>query len=514
MPTQFPVNLDNFANPAANTSQNVARTHSQQHGDLNDAVEALQAKVGINNSADTESLDHLARQAAGVRDDLASPDAGKGAALVSFKQVGAAAMSRNMLDKAREQVSVRDFMTPEQIADTMLANPVLDHTAAIQAAAAACATGGADSRLYFPKGTYNLSAEVNITFSGMVYGAGAEDTIIRATVAGINHFTTVGSFGRVTFQDMQLGTTVTKTGGAGIFINTTTPTDGAQSGARIYNVRTIDLWDGFKALNAAYWVIDSCTLFGTLNDAIYSDCTSNFDAGDNTVINCTIAGAGFAGNGIRLVNNCRAINNKVLNHAVGILVQPTTVAGTRVDFQVIGNSVENQGTHGIRFIVNAAGTGVANSIIGQNQLTAFANNSQCIAINGPVGGLSINNNVCVLSGTETVGIATVANGTGAPGTIVINDNLVTGGPVGSIGIYAGSTNTLVHSNLVASASTKYTSADAGVTFYNTPFTFATLPSSVANGSVVYCSDGTVANPVAGGGTGCIAKRLNGVWVGN
>lgn len=36
----------------------------------------------------------------------------------------------------------------------------------------------------------------------------------------------------------------------------------------------------------------------------------------------------------------------------------------------------------------------------------------------------------------------------------------------------------------------------------------------ANGSMIYCPDGTAANPVAGGGTGCFAKRLNGVWVGN
>ena len=36
----------------------------------------------------------------------------------------------------------------------------------------------------------------------------------------------------------------------------------------------------------------------------------------------------------------------------------------------------------------------------------------------------------------------------------------------------------------------------------------------ANGSMVYCPDGTAANPVAGAGTGCIAKRLNGVWIGN
>jgi hypothetical protein len=36
----------------------------------------------------------------------------------------------------------------------------------------------------------------------------------------------------------------------------------------------------------------------------------------------------------------------------------------------------------------------------------------------------------------------------------------------------------------------------------------------SNGSMVYCPDGTIANPVASGGTGCYAKRLNGVWIGN
>ena len=36
----------------------------------------------------------------------------------------------------------------------------------------------------------------------------------------------------------------------------------------------------------------------------------------------------------------------------------------------------------------------------------------------------------------------------------------------------------------------------------------------ANGSMIYCPDGTIANPGAGGGTGCFAKRLNGVWAGN
>lgn len=36
----------------------------------------------------------------------------------------------------------------------------------------------------------------------------------------------------------------------------------------------------------------------------------------------------------------------------------------------------------------------------------------------------------------------------------------------------------------------------------------------ANGTFIYCSDCTIANPCAGGGTGALAKRLNGVWVCN
>lgn len=44
-------------------------------------------------------------------------------------------------------------------------------------------------------------------------------------------------------------------------------------------------------------------------------------------------------------------------------------------------------------------------------------------------------------------------------------------------------------------------------------TFATLGTPV-NGTLGYCSDCTLANPCAGGGTGALAKRLNNTWVCN
>lgn len=60
MPVNFPESLDSFTNPQGNSS--VANpSHAEQHANANDAIEALQAKVGINNSAVTTSLDYRVR---------------------------------------------------------------------------------------------------------------------------------------------------------------------------------------------------------------------------------------------------------------------------------------------------------------------------------------------------------------------------------------------------------------------------------------------------------------------
>ena len=59
MTTQFPVALDSFTNPTALDTLNSATVpHADQHANANDAIEALQAKVGINGSADTQSIDY------------------------------------------------------------------------------------------------------------------------------------------------------------------------------------------------------------------------------------------------------------------------------------------------------------------------------------------------------------------------------------------------------------------------------------------------------------------------
>lgn len=61
MATNYPNGLDNLVNPASTDAPD-APSHSQQHANANDAIEALQAKVGINNSSVTTSLEYRVRQ--------------------------------------------------------------------------------------------------------------------------------------------------------------------------------------------------------------------------------------------------------------------------------------------------------------------------------------------------------------------------------------------------------------------------------------------------------------------
>lgn len=55
--TNFPNSLDELVNP--NSTDSLSNpSHSQQHINLNDAIEAIQSKVGIDGSEDVNSLDY------------------------------------------------------------------------------------------------------------------------------------------------------------------------------------------------------------------------------------------------------------------------------------------------------------------------------------------------------------------------------------------------------------------------------------------------------------------------
>ena len=65
MATNFPTSLDALTNPTG-TDTLASPDHAGQHADANDAIEALQAKVGVNSSAVTTSLDYKVSQRATI----------------------------------------------------------------------------------------------------------------------------------------------------------------------------------------------------------------------------------------------------------------------------------------------------------------------------------------------------------------------------------------------------------------------------------------------------------------
>ena len=73
MATNFPASLDTLTNPTSSDSLS-SPSHSAQHANVNDAVEALQAKVGADSSAVTTSLDYKVAQ---LESDVAGFTSGK-----------------------------------------------------------------------------------------------------------------------------------------------------------------------------------------------------------------------------------------------------------------------------------------------------------------------------------------------------------------------------------------------------------------------------------------------------
>lgn len=126
------------------------------------------------------------------------------------------------------------------------------------------------------------------------------------------------------------------------------------------------------------------------------------------------------------------------------------------------------------------------------------------------------------STTGSIGFQINSTGSGAAitNTIVSNSSftgVVTGIQERHDAGATASSGTKLLDNVFVTVTTPYTLD--GVTFIHdliTGMTFANRPTDadVANGSMLFLSDATVANPCAGAGTGAIDKRLNGVNVCN
>lgn len=121
--------------------------------------------------------------------------------LINFTQAGTGAVTRTAQAKMRDTVSVKDFGA--------VGDGVADDTAEIQAALATVSAGGG---VYFPAGTYRVTALLTIPAGVIVYGDGMTATRVRQE--GAAYCFALGN-GAV-MRDMRLDGSASATGGINI----------------------------------------------------------------------------------------------------------------------------------------------------------------------------------------------------------------------------------------------------------------------------------------------------------
>ena len=134
-----------------------------------------------------------------------------GSSLVGVQQSGTGAVARTVQDKARESVSVLDFMTAAQIADVQAGTITLDVTAAINAAVASLG-GVIGGKLFMPRGRYKTTSMITLPSGIILYGEGSHggnsaqrqaSTSIYAVHSGSAIISLAGANG-VTLEDIGL----------------------------------------------------------------------------------------------------------------------------------------------------------------------------------------------------------------------------------------------------------------------------------------------------------------------
>lgn len=434
-----------------------------------------------------------------TREDVIA-DAGDANA-VNFLQAGAGAVSRDSQSKMRERVSVLDFGAT--------GNGSTDDTAAIQAAMDSFASVGYGD-LYFPKGTYKISSALVASFNGRIRGDGVGSSVITTTSTTASAIRVPYS-GYIEITGLDFATSVTKAAGAAISIEGLGGSAGQQT--RIHHNRITGYYYGIDMGNAGYWTISENGIFESVQAGIRVDNTMNYDAGDNlisgNVIQKTALTSGTSGILHVASGGTKVIGNKILGHDRGYTLSPRSGALSVIDTQLVGNSIED-GNIAVYIQTSVAGTVVGQMVIASNQTSTLTNG---IVLQGAAAGVVITGNEISCNHPNHIGIY-LDSLNGSPSLVNITGNVITGeGEAGTIGYYGGNlSNVKVSDNYISGVVTPYSTV-SGTVIRGFDLAFSLLP-AMGNGSYGYCSDGTIANPVAGGGSGCFAKRLNGVWVGN
>lgn len=375
---------------------------------------------------------------------------------------------------------------------------------ALNAAIAACNTANG-CQLILPAGIFNIDPTLTtIAVAAVVQGAGAFSSETSGTaiiVSGAGTLFTVSK--PVWFKNMLIrgGTTAiafSTVNGGGI--------DGLYLATQTGNAITV-------TTSNAYTLRDS-SIIGYTTAGVAVTATAPGDGGDATITGCTFQGAinssaltWTGGGGLRFNNNKILVITSSTGAAISINAATATVTS---DILIQNNSIE--GAYAIGVHLTTTGAGVITSLLVNNNQFAGMSTNYILVNSASINDVSITGNTLV-GGTAGITYILLTNlVTGIVSGNIINGN---GGAPTGISVGAAATGVQIGTNKYTGLTVNVASASATTTIAGNPATTLAAIPTVANGSMVYCSDcNPASNPCSASSTGAIAKRLNGAWVCN
>jgi hypothetical protein len=355
--------------------------------------------------------------------------------------------------------------------------------------------------------TYRVSSAININ-GGIEITCASPNIVIASTTATQNIFV-VNTNNAIYIHDCTISAGVAATAGAAILVNGAGG-PGGNRGSRFVNLIFNSPFNGIQFENASTYIVENCKFISYVNDGLFIRDTISPDTNDSGIINNIFDGniPGTSKNGIYWESGggLRIVSNKFINGETGINVRVADGVATS-DILIANNSIENHTVFGIRVgRLNLTGTLLSTHIVG-NQIVVISGTAIQLEV-GLTGSIVSNNIIAAVGGT---GVSINSART------LVSSNQI-GGAGTAVSVGANATGVKINQNqLVSITVANYTNAAAaGEMLVNDTFTgilFLALPTA-ANGTILYCSDCTIASPCAGGGTGAISKYLNGAKVCN
>lgn len=174
---------------------------------------------------------------------------------VSFLQGGTGAVTRNIQDKARESVSVKDFGA--------VGDGITDDTAAIQAAIDSLGTAGGVVEV--PTGAYKVSSVLNISSYVCLKGSGAvaSSIITNNSTGNVVYINAVANSPGCTIENLFFNSSVTRTSGSYIESH-------SSNGTFVKNCKMYSAFNGISITGsvAQSIKIEDCQIDNTINYGI------------------------------------------------------------------------------------------------------------------------------------------------------------------------------------------------------------------------------------------------------